>query len=312
MSSSASAASSASVVSNDSDAGENSSASTSSCSRSAEYESLAQKHQCQHRDDTETEYASKVREWASKVPIGLGLCPWAGKSRNKGLLRIVTCECDASSDAAEMIGREIEMLTLHDNGAPPLSTTLMVCPHVNPWKEHFETFAEFVRMGIKQQLNDDAMLENVTLVAFHPQFLKWHGLPDGIGVGSVVQSHWGMIGRKSMQSAPATIVETVNQAFGLRKVRIRFRDPLPEGLSRPEQYVQIDWLCLPNLGLPLPDNFMYRAPYPTIHIIVNQDLASMSIRDVSRVKRLNAQRMAKLGWDGLEGLMVDDVAPTEG
>jgi hypothetical protein len=52
--------------------------------------------------------------------------------------------------------------------------------------------------------------------------------------------------------------------------------------------------------LPLPDNVMHRSPYPTIHIIVNRDLASLCIRDISRVKRMNAQRMAKLGWDGVD------------
>lgn len=52
---------------------------------------------------------------------------------------------------------------------------------------------------------------------------------------------------------------------------------------------------------------MHRSPYPTIHMIVNQDLASLCIRDVSRVKRLNAQRMAKIGWEGLTDMLDIDV-----
>ena len=42
-------------------------------------------------------------------------------------------------------------------------------------------------------------------------------------------------------------------------------------------------------------------------MIVNQDLASLCIRDVSRVKRLNAQRMAKIGWEGLTDILDIDV-----
>ena len=175
-----------------------------------------------------TQHADKTKEWVQKFPIGLGLCPWAGKSHNKGLLRTVTCQCDVLADATERIEREIELLTCE--GTPPLSTTLMVCPHVRTWKD-FQSFDEFVRTGIKQQLKNVTILENVILVAFHPDFLRWHGLPAGIGVGSVIHSHWGMIGRKSVHTAPATIIETTNRAFGLRKIKIRFHDIL-EGLSR--------------------------------------------------------------------------------
>ena len=239
-------------------------------------------------------YATKVREWAEKIPIGMGLCPWAGKSNNKGLLRVVTCICDAPNNAAEMIEREVELLSRE--GTPPLSTTLIVCPHVPMWKE-FQSFDEFVRNGFKRQLSTSEVLDNVTLVAFHPEFSRWHGLPEDVGVGSEVNSHWGMIGQKSRQTATATIIETNNKAFGLRKIKVRFHSTMD---GRQEQYVPIDWLDLSETGPPLPDNFMYRAPYPTIHIIANQDLASMRICDVSKVKRLNASRMAKLGWEGLD------------
>ena len=44
-------------------------------------------------------------------------------------------------------------------------------------------------------------MERVTLVSFHPKFLRWRGLPDGISVGSIVQAHYGMIGQKSEQTA---------------------------------------------------------------------------------------------------------------
>jgi hypothetical protein len=38
-----------------------------------------------------------------------------------------------------------------------------------------------------------------------------------------------------------------------------------------------------RLGPPLPDNAMHRAPYPTVHLIRNEDLGKMCIRDVSCV-----------------------------
>ena len=44
---------------------------------------------------------------------------------------------------------------------------------------------------------------------------------------------------------------------------------------------------------------MHRAPYPTIHLIRNEDLERLRARDVSRVKRNNARRMMELGWEGV-------------
>ena len=111
--------------------------------------------------------------------------------------------------------------------------------------------------------------------------------------------------------ARATIVETSNPAFGLRKIKVRFHQPITNSTdgrpkendkprtTRQEQYVPIDWLILPQKGEPLPDNYMYRSPFPTVHIIVNSDLAKLSMRDVSKVKRLNSKRLAEFGWEGL-------------
>ena len=249
------------------------------------------------------ECAAEVLAWAMKVPIGMGLCPWAGKSRNRGLLRIVACDCDRQGDAAEVLESEIESL-IHE-GTPPLSTTLVVCPRVKAWHD-FRSFDEFVRSGIGNHLREVVIMERVTLVAFHPNFSRWRCLPVGVDVGSTVQTHYGTFGRKSASTAEATIIETNSSAFGLRKVKVRFRDAL-DGLVRQDQYVPTDWIEFPiELCAPLPDNAMHRAPYPTIHIIVNQDLASICVRDVSRVKRLNAQKIAKLGWEGLPCLLTVD------
>lgn len=109
-----------------------------------------------------------------------------------------------------------------------------------------------------------------------------------------------MIGQKSEQTADATIIETNCKAFGLRKVKVRYHNNALKGLIRQE--VPTDWIFVPNETSPflLHDNIMHRSPYPLIHIIVNQDLAFLCVRDVSRVKRLNAQR---IGWEGLSGML---------
>ena len=54
-------------------------------------------------DPPELGICPKIRAWVLKVPIGLGLCPWAVKSQRKGFVRIVTCESDLSSDVVDMM-----------------------------------------------------------------------------------------------------------------------------------------------------------------------------------------------------------------
>jgi hypothetical protein len=180
--------------------------------------------------------------------------------------------------------------------------------------DDFDRFDEFVKCGMKQHVpsttNRDIEEKNVTLVAFHPKFQRWHALPREVRVGSMIHSHWDNMGQKSVKTAEATIVEMETRAFGMRKVKVRFQG-VEDGFDRRrrEQYVPTDWIVVPRLQTqdaehcvryPLPDNAMYRSPYPTIHIIDNRDLASLCVADVSRVKRLNARRMMRLGWEGLE------------
>ena len=126
-------------------------------------------------------------------------------------------------------------------------------------------------------------------------------LPNGVVVGSRVHCHRGMCGfEKSRGSHLAQIVEIDGSNFGKRKVKVRFE------YDDKDQYVPIDWLVSDAdgnalaRGEPLPDNGMHRAPHPTIHLIRNADLASLSARDVSRVKRKNAQLLARIGWDGVQ------------
>lgn len=193
-------------------------------------------------------YVKATHEWVLRMPIGLGMCPWAIKSNNKGLLNIITCTSDTASNVTDIVKREIESFA-NNEGTPPLSTTLIVCPYVKEWKD-FKSFDEYIKFGIKDQLKNDTILEDATLVAFHPKFCRWYGLPPNIGIGSVVQSHHGIVGQKSIQTATATIIETNNKAFGLRKVKVRFII-----IMQKKTVVLIDWnnMCQP-IGWSSPRN----------------------------------------------------------
>ena len=290
----------------------------------------------QNDDNNATPEQLQVEKWTRQIPIGLGLCPWAAKSHNQGNLRYVTCTSETPQGVAVFVQQEVERLISTNHNDLQWSTTLVVCPFVSEWNESFATFDRFVSNGIgngiEQEDNDEdntSITDEITLVAFHPDFNRWYSLPENVSIGSTVQAHHRYLGKKSVESAAATILETCNKAFGMRKVKVRFHDiQSSDGARcfprRREEYVPTDWISVdPDTiqkddergnevcnGKPspasshdrhvLPDNAMHQAPHPTIHIISNTDLARLSIRDISRVKRKNAHRMMKLGWDGVE------------
>jgi hypothetical protein len=120
------------------------------------------------------------------------------------------------------------------------------------------------------------LFQQVTLVSFHPQFLRWRGLAAGIQVGSMVQSHKGIAGgfsKKSIDVFPATVLETSNPVFGQCRIKVRFhRADDDDDVKTKEQYVPVDWIVVAtsrvnsddddkrsSLGPPLPDNAMHRA-----------------------------------------------------
>eukprot|EP00977_Amphora_coffeiformis_P017954 scaffold6038_cov125-Amphora_coffeaeformis.AAC.2 len=262
-------------------------------------------------EEGDDEYSRQLRSWIQRIVVGLGLCPWAVKSLQKGRLGCVTCQGTQPSDVTTDLRLAMQALCRDDN--------------VDPFTTTFEEFDAYVKTVWKQRQEQQQQQEKssqgstatptttehdqITLVAFHPQFLRWRSLPKGVTVGSLVRAHRGTAGfQKSIDTFPATIVETSNPAFGLRKIKVQFHSNDKEEERQRPQYIPIDWCIFrgddddedeDEEGDPLPDNIMHRAPFPTIHLIRDVDLASLRVRDVSRTKRRNAQRMMKLKWDGV-------------
>ena len=254
----------------------------------------------------EVEYVAKyviqTQQWTERIPIGLGLCPWAGKSLRLDRLRIVVCDAHLMKDVRTCVLGEAKRLCETSPESEEWTTTLVVCPHVPDWRDDFEIFDRYVQTFEDRETREarSETLDQLALVAFHPNFTRWHALPHNVGVGSLVYCHRGMCGfEKSRDLHLAKVITTGGSNFGRRKVKVRFDD------DGKEQFVPIDWLISDGdgnplaKGEPLPDNTMHRAPYPTIHLIRNTDLASLCARNVSRVKRKNAQLMERLGWDGI-------------
>lgn len=283
---------------------------------------LAQKQWKQHDGIyTEHQYIGVTCEWTKRVPIGLGLCPWAVKSLRKGNLRLEVCMIETtplqvSKRLLEEARRLVTTLESYRDG-DEYHTTLLVCPKVEEWNTSFDAFDDFVNtfwtqadpeVSTETIQNDEmgatvsSIQQEITLVAFHPSFMRWRGLPEGVQVGDTIKCHKAIGGfKKSQEIFPATILETANKVFGSRKIRVEFAD------DRQKQYVPVEWCVYRDdnrdrvLGPPLPDNAMHQSPFPTIHLIRNRDLGRLRARDVSRVKRKNAQRMMKLGtreWGG--------------
>jgi hypothetical protein len=264
-----------------------------------------------HENLTSQQCLEATRQWTERIPIGLGLCPWAMKSLSRGNLRFAVCMSERTSPQVskqllEEARRLVELTELENCDCDSLHTTLVICPKVDEWNESFAAFEEFVdtfwsQTGVTMPDGSEEcseLAQHITCVAFHPKFLRWRGLPEGIEVGKTVQVHKAVGGfQKSRELFPAIILETETKVFGRRRVRVKFQD------DASTQYVPIEW-CLfvnhdidtpnPMQGPPLPDNLMHQSPFPTIHLIRNHDLGRLRARDVSRVKRKNAQRMTNV------------------
>ena len=175
-------------------------------------------HTCNgHDDDVSNKYVIQTRQWTERVPIGLGLCPWAGRSLRSGRLRVVACDAVVSENVGVFVLEEAKQLLCESAKAQEeeWTTTLVVCPHVGEWHEDFACFDRYVQ-ALKDKLANiedgpdiGETLDQITLVAFHPNFTRWHALPRNVDVGSLVRCHRGMCGFEKSQGVHlAKIIET--------------------------------------------------------------------------------------------------------
>ena len=151
--------------------------------------------------DSNAKYVIQTRQWTERIPIGLGLCPWAGKSLRSKRLRIVACDAHLIKGARTCVLEEAKRLC-ECSASEEWTTTLVVCPRVSEWQDDFDPFDRYVQSfngdesSLDNETTDDEVLDQITLVAFHPKFTRWHALPQNIGVESLVHCHRGMCGSK--------------------------------------------------------------------------------------------------------------------
>merc|ERR1712032_1733111 len=98
-------------------------------------------------------------------------------------------------------------------------------------------------------------------------------------------------------------INTDPEAVGARCIRLLFLD---DGV---EQSVPLDWVLPPAMGnTPLADNWMHRAPVPTVHMIRRRDLCLIretkgSYDAVVNLQVDNSARCAALGAQHLEEII---------
>ena len=279
--------------------------------------------------------ATRTRAWTQQVPIGLGLCPWAVRSQATGRLHYVVCQATQPEHVVQTLQEEALKLVVMEEGNASgggntnkeetsywWKTTLLICPHVSSWQNNFELFDEFIKTQQqlwkeREEAYDDSntssaaaattfLSSNITMVAFHPLFLRWRGLPAGTTEGDTLLCRRP----KEWNPCPATLMEECTTPFGRRKVKVHFHgdDATRECYVDPKDCQVLVSDDATQERPVLPDNAMHRSPYPTIHLIRNQDLSRLSLPDISRVKRKNMQLMARLGWVGGGGAeQLDDV-----
>ncbi len=314
--------------------------STSSCSSSPQRNHA---NELLDEDPHSCCFITEVKKWTERVPIGMGLCHWAVKSNNMKRIKYALCDSSTASGVTSFVIQEAQLLCNNfDNTKPAprwrdngngkytsLRTTLIVCPNVTEWTSDFSAFEKYLKgcsnytCSVERNENYEEtqntetthttdILSQVTLVPFHPKFLRWRGLPEGITVGSKAKCHRSQFGTnvKSSELYAATILEVNSRPFGRRRVKVRWEDETLDTIDattklrnrRNEQYIPIDWVVHEirkeqsisgEERMELPDNMMHRSPYPTIHVIDNRDLYSLCVRDISRLKRRNAQLMVR-------------------
>jgi hypothetical protein len=192
-----------------------------------------------------------------------------------------------------------------------LSTTLLVCPHVEGWDD-FETFDSFVQHSQEECQSGPTAL---SLVAFHPSFARWRKLPPdvvaavakdgcydvngcattaemvgGRRVFAHFEEEWedehvkpnGEIQSvrtfgRSKSPEQATVHSLDETVLGVRKALLRFDDGA-------EQVLPTEWIvgavssgATPQkhpltLAPLLEDNWLHASPVPVVHLLRDAEL----------------------------------------
>eukprot|EP00747_Dinoflagellata_sp_TGD_P220588 gnl/TRDRNA2_/TRDRNA2_92547_c1_seq1.p1 gnl/TRDRNA2_/TRDRNA2_92547_c1~~gnl/TRDRNA2_/TRDRNA2_92547_c1_seq1.p1 ORF type:complete len:388 (+),score=51.80 gnl/TRDRNA2_/TRDRNA2_92547_c1_seq1:125-1288(+) len=255
---------------------------------------------CEHAQQLsqpKCQYAKAVESWTDRFIVGLGLCPWAVESQNQGKIKYVTYQGRAATEVARLVLAEAARIT--SNKAAPFTTTMIICPHIVEWRD-FTVFQDWLYWDIYDMYTRSEaqnLQASVTLVPFHPEYLKWHALPADVQVGSTVQSYLKRLdGSRSFDTVPVEIVTTDPAVAGARRVGVRYNPG--ERMTT----LAIEDLAVDSIGPPLPDNYVHRSPYPTVHLIRREDLndirSSGGFEQAAKMLLHNAKLMEQLGEEG--------------
>lgn len=260
-------------------------------------------------------YACEVEEWVQSFVIAEQLCPWAGRSAASGRLTFSTCFAKGVPEAAAFI--HAESLSLASKGSSELCSTVVVCPHVEAWRDFdiFDAYMKawnrgqpvpkgtrkglFVTNPCREELSQNrlrASIEDVnkecTLVAFHPRFERWLCPPKGFPAGSTVRIDF-MQKRihkdVNFQGELAVVMEPQHEDV---QVGPRELCACLHGGSGPSSW-NLDCIIPAGGETPLADNLMHSAPHVAVHLIRRLDLMSDGIVTEANDLRLrNSQRFA--------------------
>jgi uncharacterized protein len=105
-----------------------------------------------------------TRSWIRTFVIGLGLCPFAGRVFDAGLIRYVVSPARDEAGLLADVDRELRLL--HATPMAEIETTLVICPHI---LVDFRDFNDFV--GVVEDRLADLHLDGIIQVAsFHPRY----------------------------------------------------------------------------------------------------------------------------------------------
>ncbi|CAE7538046.1 unnamed protein product, partial [Symbiodinium pilosum] len=250
-----------------------------------------------------------VRAWLDAFVIGRTFCPWARPADKRRNIRIVE---SSGKDADEVIFdllSEAEALPDGPGADGQATTTLVVCPYVEEWKE-YPAFRDFYEEELE---GGSGFLEefDMKIIAFHPKYLRY-----GF---SVEEGDRVAIANANGTTSSATVLDEeggLHPQDGEELLDVRFDDG-EEFLVRYSSIITklaVDATTgeerSADDGSGDAANLLSRAPRPTFHLLRLEDLDAAgdaaqagSGPNIKAVLAENARRAADLGLDGMDELL---------